>query len=677
MHRPQSIRVASRRPGRSSARAAAAIAPAILATLLSARPLGATYSIVARDPDTGQVGAAVQSHWFQVSNVIWVEPGVGAVATQSLADFTYGPAALELLRRGRSATKTLEGLLASDDAPHYRQVAILDLDGEIAAHTGASCIAEAGHSIGEHYSVQANLMKNDTVPGAMARAFEEAKGDLAERLMTALEAAEAEGGDVRGKQSAALLVAGTEDTGRPWADLPFDLRVDDHTEPVRELRRILEVARAYRSMNEGDLAIESGDFAGAEAAYGRAAELAPGNPEVLFWYGVSLANAGRLDAAVEVMTGVYELDGVWRALPARIERAGLLEGGEDVVRRLENAGNGASRHGTAAGGEPQGLHFPGEDRLANVRQLTFGGQNAEAYWSENGERLIFQATPGGEGCDQIFTMRADGSDRRLVSTGKGRTTCSYFLPGTGRVLYSSTHHASPDCPPPPDYSRGYVWPILADYEIWTANRDGTGLERLTRNDAYDAEATVSADGSWIVFTSTRDGDLDLYKMRPDGSGLTRLTDEPGYDGGAFFSRDGSKIVYRASRPADGEELADYRALLAQGLIRPGRLEIFWMNANGTGKTQVTRNGAANFAPYFTPDGERILFASNVADPKGRDFDLYLVALDGSGLERVTFCPSFDSFPMFSPDGTKLAFASNRNGSERGETNIFVADWIEK
>jgi len=341
----------------------------------------------------------------------------------------------------------------------------------------------------------------------------------------------------------------------------------------------------------------------------------------------------------------------------------------------------AQDHSSTRPPEPQGLLFPGEDHLANVRQLTFGGQNAEAYWSPDGSELILQVTRPGAGCDQIYVMDAqvglgsDGARGRLVSTGTGRTTCAYFLPGTDRVLFSSTHLASSECPPTPDHSRGYVWPIYSSYEIWTARNDGSDLARLTSSDGYDAEATVSRDGKWIVFTSTRDGDLDVYKMRTDGTGVVRLTDEPGYDGGPFFSPDGARIVYRASRP-EGDELREYRELLAQGLIRPGRLEIWWMNADGTGKTQVTSNGAANFAPFFTPDGERILFASNVADPRGRNFDLWLVNLDGSGLEQVTTCPSFDSFPMFSPDGRRLVFASNRNGRVPGETNIFVADWVD-
>ncbi len=338
---------------------------------------------------------------------------------------------------------------------------------------------------------------------------------------------------------------------------------------------------------------------------------------------------------------------------------------------------GAARAHAERPPEPQGLHFEGEERLVNVKQITFGGQNAEAYWSPDGSHLIYQWTKPEGGCDQIYAMKADGTERSLVSTGAGRTTCAYFIPKTDRILYSSTHAASPDCPPNPDHSEGYVWPLYGTYEIWTAKTDGSDPKALTKNDAYDAEATCSTDGKWIVFTSTRDGDIDLYKMRPDGSDVTRLTDAPGYDGGAFFSRDGKKIVWRSSRPDSGAALEDFRRLLAKGLVKPRQLDLWWMNANGTGKTRVTSNGAANFAPYFTPDGKRIIFASNLADPKGRDFDLYLVNLDGTGLERVTTCPSFDGFPMFDPDGKRLAFASNRNGSVPGETNIFVAEWKEK
>jgi Tol biopolymer transport system component len=321
------------------------------------------------------------------------------------------------------------------------------------------------------------------------------------------------------------------------------------------------------------------------------------------------------------------------------------------------------------------LALPGERHLRNVRQLTFGGENAEAYFSFDGRELVFQATPPGAGCDQQYVMGADGGAARLVSTGKGRVTCGYFFPDGSRILYSSTHASGPECPPKPDMSEGYVW-ALYDYQLYTARPDGSDLRPLApAPGAYTAEATVSADG-WIVFTSTRDGDLDLYKMRLDGSSLTRLTDTPGYDGGAFFSADGRRIVYRASRPAPGAEEEDYRRLLARKLVRPGKLEIFTMDADGGDVRQVTRLGAASFAPFFHPDGRRVLFASNVGDPRGRNFDVYMVNDDGTGLERITANETFDGFPMFSPDGRKLVFASNRNASRPGETNVFIADWVE-
>jgi Tol biopolymer transport system component len=320
---------------------------------------------------------------------------------------------------------------------------------------------------------------------------------------------------------------------------------------------------------------------------------------------------------------------------------------------------------------------PGEKPyLANIRQLTFEGQNAEAYFSPDDEWLILQSTSGSLGCDQIFTMRADGSDTRMVSTGAGVTTCAYFVyPDARGIIYSSTHLADSTCPPRPDYSRGYVWPVHPGYDVFRADVDGGKLERLTQTLGYDAEATFRRDGSRIVFTSVRDGDLDLYTMDADGGNVRRLTDEVGYDGGAFFSYDGSKIVWRAHHPTDPEEIADYRALLADNLVRPSRMEIWVMNSDGSGKRQLTSNGAANFAPYFTPDGGRIVFASNVADPEGRNFDLYMIDVDGTDLTRITFHPDFDAFPMFSSDGRKMLWASNRNASEPGETNIFVAEWI--
>ncbi|MFQ5915894.1 MAG: TolB family protein [Nitrospinota bacterium] len=321
------------------------------------------------------------------------------------------------------------------------------------------------------------------------------------------------------------------------------------------------------------------------------------------------------------------------------------------------------------------LVFPAERHLRNVRQLTFGGENAEAYFSSDGKQLIFQSTRDERGCDQIYIMDVDGGNVRMASTGLGRTTCSYFFPNQPLILYSSTHLGGLACPPRPSFSQGYVWPLYKDYDIFTTNPDGSGLRRLTSTPGYDAEATIDQRTGRIVFTSVRDGDLEIYVMASDGSNVKRLTHEPGYDGGAFFSLDGTRIVYRAQHPKDPKELADFRALLKKGLVRPGRLDIFVMNADGTGKRQVTRNGAANFAPYFHPDGKRIIFSSNLHDPRGRNFDLYLINVDGTGLERITFNPTFDGFPMFSHDGKKLVFASNRNNRYRGETNIFIADWV--
>lgn len=319
---------------------------------------------------------------------------------------------------------------------------------------------------------------------------------------------------------------------------------------------------------------------------------------------------------------------------------------------------------------------PAEPHLANLRMLTHGGENAEAYWSYDGRKLIFQATwPGISQCDQIYMMDVAGRNPHRVSTGKGRTTCAYFFKDGKRVLYASTDAASPECPPRPDYSQGYVW-ALYDYDIYTARPDGSDRRVLFRSPAYDAEATVSPDGRKIVFTSLRDGDLDIYTMNADGSDVRKLTNELGYDGGAFFSPDGSKIVYRAFHPVTPQQIADYRRLLDQHLVRPTTMELWVMDADGSNKRQITSFGAASFAPFFHPDGRRVIFSSNMSDPAGRDFDIYLVGLDGSGLERITHAPDFDGFPMFSPDGRQLVFASNRGDARRGETNIFIADWIE-
>src|SRR5262245_35742319 len=317
---------------------------------------------------------------------------------------------------------------------------------------------------------------------------------------------------------------------------------------------------------------------------------------------------------------------------------------------------------------------PRERHLSNVRQLTFGGQNAEAYWDATCTRLIFQSTRPPYGCDQIFTMKDDGSDVRLVSTGKGRTTCGFFFPDGKRLIYASTHFGGDACPPPPERSGGYVWPIFPTYEIVSADSDGGNVKRLTDNEGYDAEGVVSPDGKEIVFTSLRNGDLDLYLMNADGGNVRRLTDRPGYDGGPFFSWDGRWIVFRAGRPDSAAALEEYRALLQRGLVRPGALEIYLMRSDGTWLRQVTRGGAASFAPFLHPNNQQIIFSSNFHDPSGRSFALYLVNVDGSGLERVTFADSFASFPMFSRDGKRLVFTANRNAAAPREQNVFVADW---
>jgi Tol biopolymer transport system component len=327
-----------------------------------------------------------------------------------------------------------------------------------------------------------------------------------------------------------------------------------------------------------------------------------------------------------------------------------------------------------AQGDP--LRDPREVHLANIRQLTSGGENAEAYWSADGKSLIFQSKRDGMDCDQIFEMDKDGGNVHRLSNGKGRTTCSYIFPDGKKILYASTFLSGDACPPAPDYSKGYVWKLYPSYEIFIANRDGSGIKRLTNNPGYDAEATLSPDGKTIIFTSLRNGDLDLYTMRPDGSHVKRITKDLGYDGGAFFSRDGKRIVWRASRPKTDAEIAAYHELIAESQIRPMALELFVADATGKNARQITHNGAANFGPYFFPDAKRIIYASNVGDPGGRNFDLWMIKDDGTGAEQITFNDSFDGFPMFSPDGKSLVFASNRNGKEKGETNLFLADWVE-
>lgn len=334
------------------------------------------------------------------------------------------------------------------------------------------------------------------------------------------------------------------------------------------------------------------------------------------------------------------------------------------------------------------LRYAGEQHLRNIRQLTFGGNNAEAYWSFDGKQLTFQSDFSGltsQGCDQIFVMNADGtaledgSRHRLVSTGQGRTTCSYFLPN-GRILFASTHAAGPECPTAPMFEAGrYVWAVYAEYDIYTANADGSDVQPLITGPGYDAEATVSPDGKYVVFTSTRTGDLELFRYDLATGEVLQLTDGLGYDGGAFFSPDSKKIVWRADRP-EGEAASVYQELLSKSFVEPSELDIWVADIDGSNATRVTNLPGANWAPYFHPDQQRVLFSSNhhSIDRGGREFAVFMVRLDGSDLVQLTRSGTFDAFPMFSPDGTKLVFASNRNVSRTPsrDTNIFVADWVE-
>ena len=320
------------------------------------------------------------------------------------------------------------------------------------------------------------------------------------------------------------------------------------------------------------------------------------------------------------------------------------------------------------------LLIDGESHLRNIRQLTDGGENAEAYLSFDESRLTFQSTRNGLECDQIFTMGIDGRNISRLSSGKGRTTCSYWLPDGEHLIFSSTEAHDPGCLPAPDRSKGYVWKLYPEFDIYRINKDGTGMQPLFSSPGYDAEATVSPKGDRIVFTSTKDGDPEIYSMNLDGSDVRRLTNARGYDGGPFFSPDGSKIVFRASRPKTKQELAAYDELVHEHLVRPSNLEIYIMDADGSNMTQVTHSGAASFAPYMHPDGKRIIFSSNMDAANPRNFDLYMINTDGTGLERITKHEEFDGFPMFTRDGTKLVFCSNRNNAKPGETNVFVADW---
>jgi Tol biopolymer transport system component len=341
--------------------------------------------------------------------------------------------------------------------------------------------------------------------------------------------------------------------------------------------------------------------------------------------------------------------------------------------------------GDAANVEENSLLYPEEKHLKNIKQLSFGGDNAEAYWSFDNSKLVFQATNKnwGVSCDQIYVMdlatKIDSSYKPpLVSTGKGRTTCAYFMAGDSTLLYASTHLADDNCPPSPERRADgkYVWPIYESFDIFVADMDGKILKQLTDNPGYDAEATLSPQGDKIVFTSMRSGDLELYTMNVDGSNVKQVTNQLGYDGGAFFSPDGKKLIFRASRPSSKEDIKEYKDLLAEGLVQPTQMELFTCNVDGSDLKQITALGNANWAPFFHPSGQKVIFSSNHLSERGFPFNLFMIDLDGSKLEQITFDKTFDSFPMFSYDGKKLVFASNRENGGTRDTNLFVADWVD-
>ncbi len=321
------------------------------------------------------------------------------------------------------------------------------------------------------------------------------------------------------------------------------------------------------------------------------------------------------------------------------------------------------------------LRDPSEKHLRHVKQLTFGGQNAEAYFSFDGQRLIFMSTREPYKCDQIFIMNTDGSNVHLVSTGKGRTTCGYFYPDGKHILYSSTHLSADACPPRPDYSHGYVWAVYSAYQMYYATDEGKIEKPLTVAPGYNAETTLSADGKRMVFTSSREGDLDIYTMNADGTNVRRLTNTLGYDGGPFFSPDGKWIVYRAHHPTSPEEIARYKSLLAQDLVEPNEMDLWLMRDDGSDNHQITNLGGASFAPAFFTDNKRIIFSSNYEHAGSSQFELYAINSNGKNLERITYAGGFSAFPQFSPDGKKLVFISNRNAKAPHEINVFIADWL--
>ncbi len=325
-----------------------------------------------------------------------------------------------------------------------------------------------------------------------------------------------------------------------------------------------------------------------------------------------------------------------------------------------------------------------EKHLKNLKMLTHGGDNAEAYFSFNGKYASFQSNNKSWNlkCDQIFNLDIEKAAKdstykpTMVSTGKGRTTCSYFLKDGKHILYASTHKSNDECPPVPEIKGKYLWAVYKSFDIFIADLKGNITTQLTNTEGYDAEATVSPKGDKIVFTSDRSGDLELWTMDIDGKNQKQITFGLGYDGGAFFSPDGKKIVFRASRPTEEADVKEYKELLAQGLVAPTAMELYTCNVDGSDLKQVTHLGKANWAPFYHPSGKKIIFSSNHHSKKGYDFQLFMVSEDGTGLEQITNQSIFNAFPMFSPDGKKLIFSSNRNNGGTRDTNLFIAEWVD-
>ena len=332
------------------------------------------------------------------------------------------------------------------------------------------------------------------------------------------------------------------------------------------------------------------------------------------------------------------------------------------------------------------VHYADERHFSNIRQLTFGGDNAEAYWSYDGKWLVFQRTSPKDGieCDQIFIGKVpekagDKFEYKMVSSGKGRTTCAFFTRDGKHIIYASTHLGGDACPPTPDrskYGNKYIWPLYPSYDIFMADLDGNIVKQLTNAKGYDAEATLSPDGNKMIYTSDKDGDLELYIMDLTTGKEKRITNTLGYDGGAWFSPDGKKIIWRASRPRTEAEIKEYKELLAEHLVAPTNMEVWVADADGSNARQVTSFGQANWAPTYMPDSKHIIFASNHEYKRGFPFNIYTVNEDGTGLKKVSRDKGFDAFPMFSPDGKKVVFSSNRNNGGTRDTNVFIADWVD-